>query len=141
MLISSCIGDTLQHQFVHINKEGWNRNDTAVFTLPPAKENGQHCISTEIRTTSSFPYQKLYLVREILLEKPLAVHRDTICMDTGTRGILEEGKGVSLMSFSHNDSTLFLNEGQSGNIRLYHIMSREQLKHITEVGIKLGTIR
>ena len=140
LLMSSCVGNTLHHQYIHIDRAGWNRNDTLVFNVKPATSNGMYCVSTEIRTTASFPYKELCMVRELLVEKPLSVRKDTIRIDTGTRGILNEGRGVTLMTFSVDDSTLTLIEGQKCRVKMYHIMSREQLPHIVDIGIKIGAI-
>lgn len=140
LLMSSCIGDTLHNQFIHIDRVGWNRNDTLVFDVKPAPSNGMYCVSTEVRTTASFPYKELCMVREVLTEKPLSVRKDTIRIDTGTRGIFNEGRGVTLMTFSTHDSTLTLVEGQKSRVKIYHIMSHEQLPYIVDIGIRIGAI-
>ena len=141
VLTSSCIGNTLQHQFVHIGKDGWYRNDTATFDLPAADFEGRYAVDTEIRTASPFQYQRLYVVRELMLQAPLMACKDTICIETAGSPSTNDEKGVTLRCYSHSDSTLFLKEGQKGQLKIYHIMSREVLPHITDIGIKVRTIR
>ena len=135
VLASSCIGNTLQHQFVHIDKDGWSRNDTVTFDLPPATHEGWYAIDTEIRTTCPFQYQSLYIVRELTLQVPLMTQKDTIRIETGSSLATSDKKGVTLRCYNHCDTTLFLREGQKGQMKLYHIMSLEVLPHITDIGI------
>lgn len=142
VLTSSCIGNTLQHQFVHISKDGWYRNDTVTFDLPVADFEGRYAVDTEIRTVCPFQYQKLYVVRELMLQAPLMAYKDTICIETaGSTSTTYTEKGVTLRCYSHSDSTLLLKEGQKGQLKLHHIMSREVLPRITDIGIKVRTIR
>lgn len=141
LLAVSCIGNTVQHQYRHIGSEGWDRNDTLTFAIPPARVSGTHSISTELRTSTAFPYTKVCMVREVMLTRPLAALRDTVCVDTEVNGISPDASGVTIKSYSHTDSLLVLREGQEGTVRLYHIMSKETIPHILDVGIKIKTIR
>lgn len=140
-LLSSCIGDTIQHQYRHISKDGWSRNDTIVFELPPTNSECRYAVDTEIRTARQFPYQRICLVRELALQVPLRMHKDTICIETRNSDTFFENKGVTLKVYGHSDTTLVLKERQKGHMKLYHIMSREALPHITDIGIKVRTIR
>lgn len=139
-LITSCIGHTVQHQYKHVAPEGWSRNDTLSFALPPARHEGRYSICTEMRISTTFPYARVCMVRELLLTKPLAVRKDTICISVDAGGVRSEGKGVTLRSFSHTDSTLVLKAGQEGSLRLYHLMSRETLPEIKDVGVKVAKV-
>lgn len=80
------------------------------------------------------------MVREVHLTKPLAMYRDTICISTDSESVLFQGKGVTLRSFSHADSTLMFEEGQEGTLKLYHLMSHENLPEIKDVGIKVAKV-
>lgn len=141
LLTSSCIGDTALHKHQHISKDGWSRNDTMLFELHEIKKDGLYAASTEIRTYTSFPYKELWVVREMSLQAPFKLHKDTICIKTNGSGLSADGKGVTINSFAHTDSTQTFHKGQSGNIKLYHVMSRETLPHILDVGLKIQHIR
>ena len=141
VLTSSCIGNTLQHQFVHIGKDGWYRNDTITFDLPAANSEGRYAVETEIRTVRPFQYKKIYAVRELTLQAPLMAYKDTICIETAGSPSTNDERGVTLRCYNHSDSTLLLKEGQKGQLKIYHIMSREMLPHITDIGIIVRTIR
>lgn len=121
--------------------DGWSRNDTIAFELPPANFEGRHAVDTEIRSAHQFPYRRVYLIRELSLQSPIKIHKDTICIETGSGEPLAKGKGVTMKAYSHSDTTLVLRKGQKGNMKLYHIMSREVLPHITDIGIKVRAIR
>lgn len=129
------------HEHQHVCKDGWSRNDTLLFELHATKDNGQYAVSTEIRTYTTFPYKELWMVREMSLQAPIKLHKDTICVKTNGSGLSADGKGVTICSFAHTDSTLTLHKGQSGCIKLYHIMSRETLPHMLDVGLKIQHIR
>ena len=141
LLLSSCIGDIVQHQYRHISMDGWSRNDTIAFELPPANMEGRYAVDTEIRSAHQFPYRRVYLIRELSLQSPIKIHKDTVCIEMGSSEAYSKGKGVTMKAYSHSDTTLVLKKGQKGNMKLYHIMSREVLPHITDIGIKVRTIR
>lgn len=76
-----------------------------------------------------------------MFQTPLMTHKDTICIETGSDTAFPEGKGVTIRTYSHSDTTFALKEGQQGRMKLYHVMSREILPHITDIGIKMRAIR
>lgn len=43
--------------------------------------------------------------------------------------------------YSHSDTALVLKERQKGHMKLYHIMSREVLPYIADIGIRVRAIR
>lgn len=141
MLCNSCIDSTIQHQYKHTNNGTWFRNDTLTYELPAAKTEGLYSIDTELRMPVPCQYKRIWIIREISLLAPLAYRKDTICIDTEESGIFSERKGMTVRCYSHKDTTLFLKEGQKGSLKLYHAMSREELTQITDIGIRIRSIR
>lgn len=64
-------------------------------------------------------------------------HRDTVCIVTQTDGRTFEKKGmaVPVYSYSHNFPTL--RKGQYGQLKVFHLMSRECLPDILDIGIRI----
>lgn len=137
MLNCSCLSDTLSHQYKHVSKQGWSRNDSIVFEFPSANKNGTYSLNTTIRTTGPLPYQKIWLVRNIMLSDPIAAYKDTVCIDISSNGIHSRGNGVTVQSFSHTDTTLVLQEGQKGTIKLTHALPQETLPKLFDIGIRI----
>ena len=140
MLSNSCIDNTIQHQHKHISNNTWFRNDTLTYELPAAKLEGVYSIDTELRMPAPCQYKRICIIREISLQSPLAYRKDTICIDTEENGLFSGRKGTALRCYSHRDSTLLLNEGQKGCLKLYHAMSHEALKQIKDIGIRIRSI-
>lgn len=137
LLASSCTGDTLWHGYVHTPAEGWHANDTLSFSLPAARSEGLYPMDIELRTTPSFAYSSLSLVRLALLSHPADTLCDTICITTSADGHSLSGDGLTQQSFGLSAPPLHLQQGQEAHIRLYHIMLRGTMPDITDIGIRL----
>ena len=136
LLTSSCVSNVVQHQHKTIGKDGWKRNDTITFELPHVKEDGIYDIRAELRTTTTFPYSKVYIAYKAELVRPLAIHCDTICIETSSHTTQGHHGGVTIKAYSNAGSKLALHEGQSGVIKIYHIMSEENIPNLVDVGMK-----
>ena len=62
-----------------IAADGWEPFDTVMFVIDSLQRDGNYTLSIDLRTTSSFPYQALYLRVEQHWEKPKMVSCDTLC--------------------------------------------------------------
>ncbi len=96
-------------------------------------------LTLEFRTTCAFPYQNLWLVVEQRLHDPKRLRRDTIeYVLTGPQGTDKE-KGVNLTSHERDLPPEKFIGGQHGQICVYHIMRRETVPGICDVGLRLST--
>lgn len=137
LLVSSCITDTLQHQYQHINKNGWAKNDTIDFDIPPATQSGRYSIKTEIRCLSNFPLHHIYIVRHFSFDPPFIGYTDTLCINTDRKCPDTERSGVNTISYAKTDSSLVLAKGQKGRVKMHHIMQKENIPHVLDLGIRI----
>ncbi len=141
LLASSCTGDTMWHQYVHVDSNGWHGNDTLSFCLPATLAEGTYSMNIELRTTPAFPYQRLCVVRRVLLSHPADTCRDTVSIQTSTNGQCLTGDGVTVQSFAQPAPDIRLLQGQQAHVQLYHIMSRGTMPDIMDVGIRVKAHR
>lgn len=141
LLASSCTGDTLWHKYVHVGSNGWHDNDTISFCLPATLSEGTYSMDIELRTTPAFPYQRLCVVRKMLLSHPADTCRDTVFIQTSTNGQRLTGDGVTVQSFAQPAPDIRLLNGQQARVQLYHIMSRGTMPDIMDVGIRIKVHR
>lgn len=129
---------TAANRYYHIADEIWDTQDTARFILDSIPSEGDYRLSLQLRTTSELPLQKIYLVAEQRYESPPSYRKDTVCvLLTDTTG-KRLGAGVGLSSYTAATKPLIhIRKGQSGQIKVYHIMRRTQLKGIADIGIVL----
>lgn len=140
LLVSSCITDTLQYEYQHINKNGWAKNDTINFDIPEVTQSGLYSIKTEIRCLSTFPLNHIYIVRKFSFNTPFIGYTDTIRINTDKKCPSTEHSGINLISFAKTDSSLVLAKGQKGRVEMYHIMQKEPLPHILDLGIRIKKV-
>ncbi|MBQ7179666.1 MAG: gliding motility lipoprotein GldH [Bacteroidaceae bacterium] len=136
-LLTACTDrDTLIHTYAHVGAEGWNRGDTLTFCLPPTAGDRDCELDVGLRITNRYPYTSLWIVIDEQWEG-LSVRTDTVEYQlTDSMGDFS-GRGVNIYQYEWPLRRITLHGGQQGRIRLYHIMSRESLPHITEVGVKV----
>ncbi|MBQ8968438.1 MAG: gliding motility lipoprotein GldH [Bacteroidaceae bacterium] len=138
MLLAACTDGKLMHCYLPTDDEGWGRTDTLCFPLPDIPQTGEYPVSVGLRHGNRFPYTGLWVEAETRLSHPTAVRRDTLYIPiTDTNGHPLQ-PGVSLHQHEVPLTTLHLQRGQKGNIRLHHIMMREVVPAISDVGLRIS---
>ena len=120
-----------------MKNDGWKISDTLVYDLPPAPESGLYTISVEMRTGQKFLYRGVYVAMERNMQSPCYQHCDTVCFLMARDSIHMDSRGSTIQTFQHPVLNITLRKGQSGQIRLHHLMSREVLPDIREVGVRV----
>lgn len=137
MYFSAC--DNNIHYFVykHTPLSGWEKNDTLFFSVPPVEQSGQYRQEINMRTNETYPFTSLSLVVEQTIEPGHRLHTDTL----NCHFLDEEGKhlghGVSYYQQKFILTDVSLNKGDSISLTVRHIMKREILPGIADVGLKI----
>lgn len=134
----SCCNDpsALVYEYHPVSFDGWNKTDTVTITLPEVTQGGFYQGKIGVRTNASYPYPRIWMgVCQVLH------HPDTVLLDTVSCRIVSRSDG------GKNGIGLFLSEcflpdceyqaGQSGIIKIFHIMRREELPGVGEVGLHI----
>ena len=140
LVMVSCTKGTLIHHYEAVSHQGWERTDTLCFDLPEVEKQGQHLMSVSLRYNNNFPYEGIWIVVEGSMKEPSAYWRDTLYFRTADENGTALGRGVALMQNSVPLKEMQLEEGQHGRFRVWHIMHREVMPTIREVGIRLERV-
>lgn len=137
VMMAACTQSTLLHHYEPVDDDGWDRTDTLSYELPTIPKDGDYQISLGVRYNNFFPYEGLWIVAETSMKKPMLHRNDTLYFPIIDEKGHPMGKGLSMMQADTLLTTLHFEEGQSGHIRLRHIMIREVVPGITDIGIKV----
>ena len=137
LLCMACTRHTLIHSFRAIPEEGWRRSDTLVFTLPPSPDDAEYALYIDLRLHNRFPYRELWLAVEHHLPDSSLISRDTLCYHLSDESGNLCGQGINLLQYETRAGTLPLRTGEETQIRIHHLMRRETLPYIMEVGVRV----
>ena len=137
LCLAACDDGVLYHRYQSVSQQGWERADTLCFDLPEAPDDGRYTLEIGLRCSNLFPYQGLWVVAETRLQPTGSLHRDTLYLAVTDEDGRPQGHGINLMQREQSFATLHLSQGQQATIRLRHIMRREVVPHITDVGIRV----
>lgn len=138
LMFVACTRSTLLHRYQPVGQQGWARTDTLSFTLPDVSTEGDYELAVGLRYGNVFPYEGIWVVAETRLVHPNAFHRDTLYLATADDDGRPLGQGISMDQREVSLSTLHLHKGQSGTVRLRHIMTREVVPNISDVGLRVA---
>ncbi len=130
---------TAAFQYAPVPVEGWETGDTLHFPIDTIREGGDYLLTVGVRTSASkpYPFRSIWLLICQHRHNPESFSRDTLeCQLANERGDAL-GNGTSLYTSTQPWRTLQLPEGSSADITITHIMRRDILQGVTDVGIKL----
>lgn len=136
VLLFSCKGNVIYHHYEHVEDNAWSQSDTLNYLLPPVPHKGTYALEMGLRYGSDFPYRDITVVADFGMGVS-----DTLTIPFATNDGKPLGHGVGLLHKTIPLSNLQLNEGQQVTISIHHIMRREILPSIFEVGLKLSAQR
>ncbi len=139
-VLASCReGRTAAFEYRPVPVEGWEAGDTLHFRVDTIRQGGSYRLSIGVRTSAAkpYPFRSIWLLICQHRHNPEAFTRDTLeCRLANERGDAL-GNGTSLYTSTAAWQTVQLPEGSSADITVNHIMRRDMLQGVTDVGIKL----
>lgn len=138
----SCTNKPVAFDYCSTAVEGWEPGDSLKFHIDTLQQSGQYKLSIGVRTSSSnpYPYQTLWLVVRQHWHNPSQELIDTIHLQLANGRGDPQGHGVTLYQYDYPWQTLQLQASQSADISIIHIMRREMLPGISNVGIQLNKL-
>lgn len=137
LLTASCEQRTVLHAYKPTAIEGWEKNDSLIFPVDSLPRTGRYNLMLGLRTTSAYPYQEVWIIVDTRLRQPRFEHSDTLhCQLVNAKGDIR-GRGVSTYQYDFPLDAKYLLRGQRGQIRIHHMMKREILPGISDVGIEI----
>ena len=137
ILLTACTQKTVYHHYQHISTEGWERQDVVDFQIAPIKTSGNYQEEIGVRMQQDFPFTSMSVLVQQTIYPSMQYHYDTLeCQFMDQQGKVM-GDGISYYQYRFPLKTIALKEGDSLAVSIYHIMKRETLPGITDVGLKL----
>ena len=133
----ACSGGTVFHSYKPLPVEGWERCDTVCFDLPRQTENISGTLTIGLRTKANIGIQDIVFAVKQCTGNAEVLRCDTVrCPLTDADGNALTG-GVNIHQYETKQLPFHLQKGKRGTVRIHHLMSREDISGITEVGIKI----
>lgn len=137
--LTGCESKPLSYSYRSTPVEGWEQGDTLHFHVDSVAHAGKYRMTLGIRysATTPYPFQSLWLVVREHWHNPESVYCDTVeCKLSNADGDIK-GTGVSIYQVEQYLHDRLLQEGMSADITINHIMQREMLPGITDVGLRI----
>lgn len=145
-MATACVGNKVFDKYDQLPVEGWEKNDTLSFSVPPVSKDGLYDLGIGLRTTGEYPFMSLALILEthviptdslrLSLFPAAKTSYKKSCPLVNSRGYAE-GQGVSLYQYNFHVATVRLQAGDSVLVHIRHDMKREMLPGIRDLGISL----
>ena len=132
---ASCQKGTCIHTYQSVPHSQWSIRDTLTFHIPPLSQDGEYELLAGIRIQRNFPFNQVWVVVEQNFYSPMLQHKDTLCIQIADSTGCLLGTGLNLCQYEEPLPPISLHKGQEGTLRLYHIMSKEILPHVHDVGL------
>lgn len=133
-VVSACGGGTVYDKFVSTPADGLEKNDTVAFDVPPVASSGRYSRELGLRTTSAYPFTSLSLEVCQTVEPGHRVSVDTLeCRLYDADGNVL-GRGVSIYQYGFTLPDVDLRKGDSLHVCVRHVMKREILPGIRDIG-------
>lgn len=135
--MASCNRKIVFDRYQSTDIEGWEKNDTLIFCVPPVAEAGVYKEEVGLRINAAYPFTGLSLVVEQTLHPANVTRRDTLnCRLITDKGSVK-GRGVVSYQYAFHLTNITLVPNDSLTVRIHHNMRREILPGISDVGIRL----
>lgn len=138
----SCSNESrpLIYEYHPVSLDGWNKTDTITVSLPEFSQTGIYRGTIGVRTNARYPYQNLWIGVAYCLQNPDTVFRDTVCCRVVHDSDFDKnGIGLFLSESSLPERELY--SGQTGVIKIFHVMRREEVPGVDHVGICIQDVR
>ena len=143
MSATSCSDPRTYDQYKSVSLQGWQRNDTLTFDIPRQWE-GNYQLDLCLRAAQTYPYRNLSVIieRKVIYfrqrKKLEKTYNDTVnCEVINGKGTLVGHKGITSTEILQAVTSFRLNRNDSLQVKIHHIMNRESLPGISDVGIRL----
>lgn len=135
LCLVSCQGNTLIHEYEHVDADGWRRSDTITFLIPSVPESETYEVSVGLRLQNNFSYEEINLTTELCLENPALHKKSDLCITTTDKEGRLLGYGIAYHQYEQPCMRIQLQKGQQGKVMVYHNMNKETLSRLTDVGV------
>ena len=140
VVVSACDENTVYDSYAHTPINGWEKNDTLNYSVPPLRDSGSFEVIIGLHINRYYPFTSVSLVVEQRILPGFRFHRDTLrCQFLPDDNLREQA--VSYSQFDFPLRNLDLRRGDSLVVTIRHAMKREILPGISDIGFKMAKKR
>ena len=137
LALFSCSRNAVYSHYEPVSLDGWERSDTLFFDITTPRDSGVFSSELGVRITERYPYQELALVMEQTLLPAGKVTTDTVNVRLTDPEGHYEGKGLSIIDTLVPMDDIALGTTDTLKVSIRHMMRREVLPGISDIGITL----
>ena len=143
LVFGSCNRKAVYSHYVHLPMDGWGweRTDTLFFDVSCIDSDGDYVLEIGLRCTIDYPFKELALVVTTELLHRNIWSRDTLNFQIADDGGNYLGDGVNLMQYVETLPQITLAKDDTLRVAIHHVMKRESLLGIAEVGLNLRPLQ
>ena len=128
----------ISYSYTPIKNSEWKVQDNLVFDIDTLEESGNYKFSVGIRANNNIQFQKIYVTIEQDFNNPAFYRKDTLEISLTDKMGGIKGRGLRLYNFMQSiKERIPLKAGQTGTVRISHVMRKAVLSGITDVGFRL----
>lgn len=141
LMVAACGDGRVFDKFVSTPVDGLEKNDTVSFSVPPVASSGSYRQEIGLRITADYPFTSISLEVKQTVEPGHRVSTDTLACRLYDDDGNMLGRGVSMFQYGFALPDIDLRKGDSLHVRVRHVMKREILPGITDIGFNLEARR
>ena len=138
LMTVACNRSVVYTHYEHVDNDGWERDDTMHFFIPPIKEAGTYHQQVMLRTNNQLPFLGISVIVEqdiYPMERKLRKRIDCKLVEKNGHVL---GNGISCYQYTFDVDSIHLNEGDSLHMYVMHYMKQENMQGISDVGILIS---
>ena len=137
LALSSCNRKTIYSHYEPVSLDGWDAEDYLYFDIDPIAADGIYSQRVGLRHNGDYPFMRFTIVVDQHVT-PSGFHS----VDTINIGLVDQdgnmtAQGINYHIFDFELRRLELHAGDSLHFSVHHIMTREVIPGISDVGITL----
>ncbi len=137
VMTAACDDSVAYDKYKPTQAAGWYKGDTVVFDVPRLRQAGSYGQNVGLRVTADYPFTALSIAVERVVEPGHRRYCDTLsCRVYDDEGNII-GRGVSKYQYDIALPDITLSEGDSMHVSVRHLMRRETMPGISDVGFRL----
>ncbi len=137
LLLWACDGRTVYDRYRPTLIDGWEKNDTLVYDVPRLAATGPYRQEIGVRISGAYPFTGLSLLVEQTVEPGHRRRADTLsCRLYDDKGNIL-GRGIGSYQYDFILADAYLHKGDSLHVVIRHIMKREILPGISDIGFRM----
>jgi gliding motility-associated lipoprotein GldH len=138
LMMAACDRSVVYNHYEHVDNEGWERNDTIHFYVPPIKQAGTYHQQLMLRTNNQLPFLGIsVIVEQDIYPVGRKLRKRIDCKLVEQNGHVI-GSGISCYQYTFDVDSVQLNEGDSLHMYVMHYMKQENMQGISDVGILIS---